>query len=213
MIYLADNDIVVKLASCDLLDDSLLVLGAARSEVSVLPTLKYRFGLGDNEKARRKRQKSEAQYGTEVVRRLLDFLKDVDEIDTPPSEDLLIFQDLMGIDAGEAILLSVAMRTSSSLVLTGDKRCLETLATHPGCLSIAEGLRGRMVCFEQMIQRLINRFGFNHVRGKVATGLDCDHVLRSAFGSGLQATEINAVPCLDQEILRIRSHPIDLLAP
>jgi len=40
VIYLSDNDIVEKLAVCDLLDDALAAFGATRAEVLVIPTLK-----------------------------------------------------------------------------------------------------------------------------------------------------------------------------
>ena len=46
MIYLSDNDIVEKLAICDLLDDALAAFNATRSDVLVIPTLKNRIGIG-----------------------------------------------------------------------------------------------------------------------------------------------------------------------
>ena len=46
MIYFSDNDIVEKLAICDLLDDALAAFNAKPSDVLVIPTLKHRIGIG-----------------------------------------------------------------------------------------------------------------------------------------------------------------------
>jgi hypothetical protein len=44
VIYLSDNDIIEKLAVCDLLDETLDSFGASPSDVYVLSTLKFRIG-------------------------------------------------------------------------------------------------------------------------------------------------------------------------
>jgi hypothetical protein len=44
VIYLSDNDIIEKLAVCDLLDDALVFFAASRRDVFVLNTLKLRIG-------------------------------------------------------------------------------------------------------------------------------------------------------------------------
>ena len=51
MIYLSDNDIIEKLAVCDLLDDALVSLAASRRDVFVLNTLKLRIGGRSRTKA------------------------------------------------------------------------------------------------------------------------------------------------------------------
>ena len=79
---LADSDIIYKLAACDLLDEALVVLGVTRTDVYVLPTAKYRFGIT------RRSARAEARYGSDVVTRMRDFLASVRELDVvgPPEE-------------------------------------------------------------------------------------------------------------------------------
>ncbi len=204
MIYLSDNDIVEKLAVCDLLDDALTAFSATRLDVYVIPTLKLRIGG-------KSRAKAERRLGEAAVARILDFLEATQVIRDYSPDDYQLLDDIVGIDPGEAILLSATSRFPDYYLLTGDKRCLKTLATYPECLAIAHRIRGKVVCFEQVLQRVIDRFGFAHVLAKVAPVLYCDTALRAAFGSGAQSTEPNCIACLQNYIGELRALPIDLL--
>jgi hypothetical protein len=68
-----------------------------------------------------------------------------------------------------------------------------------------------VICFEQVLCRVIARFGFNHVLCKVVPVLDCDTALRAAFGSGFDSTESNTLACLRSYIDELRELSIDLL--
>jgi len=205
VIYLSDNDIVEKLAILDLLDDALTAFDVPRSAVFVIPTLKLRIGG-------KKRAKAERRLGVEVVARILEFLGGVQEIRDDSPEDQQRLDDLVGIDAGEAILLSATAAIPEFRLLTGDKRCLRAVATDPECAIIAHRIRGRVVCFEQILRCLIVRFGFGHVLDKVVPVLpSCDTAVRTAFGSGARATEPNVLACLESYIGELRGLPIDLL--
>ena len=205
VIYLSDNDIIEKLAVCDLLDDALVSFGGSREEVFVLGTLKLRIGG-------KSRTKAENRLGAPAVARILQFLDDVQEIQEFSEDDVKLLDDVVGIDPGETILLSATAIYPNYLLLTGDKRCLKTLATVPECAPIAQRVQGKVVCFEQTILRLIAHFGFNHVLRKVVGELYRDTALRAAFGSGMQTTESNAVACLQAYIDELRRLPVDLLA-
>ena len=74
MIILSDNDIIYKLAACDMLDEALVVLGVTYTDVYVLPMAKYRFGITKNPAW------AEARYGPEVVARIRNFLANVREL-------------------------------------------------------------------------------------------------------------------------------------
>ena len=67
-----------------------------------------------------------------------------------------------------------------------------------------------MICFEQIVMRIINRFGFDHVRSRIVPASDCDTALRAAFGSGLEATEESVMHCLTAyvEYLRHETGPL-----
>jgi len=79
---LSDNDIIYKLAACDMLDEALVVLGVTYTDVYVLPTAKYKFGITQNP------GRAEAQYGRDVVVRIRNFLANVRELEVvgPPEE-------------------------------------------------------------------------------------------------------------------------------
>ena len=209
MIYLSDNDIVEKLAICDLLDDALEAFDATRADVLVIPTLKNRIGIGVP------RPKVVNRLGEEVAARLIEFLSTIKEIDDYSAEDHDLLESLdesVEIDAGEIILLAATAKISDFRLLTGDKRCICAVASCPECAYIAARIKGRVVCFEQIICRIIESAGFDSIRAKVAPVLhNCDTALRAAFGSGIHSTESNTVACLQSYITEIRGFPIDLL--
>ncbi len=198
MILFCDNDIVHKLAACNLLDDALSALGVSTENVRVLPTAKHKFGITkDHAKFKRK-------YGEVVFGRIRCFLEEVGEVDNPSVEDLLLLDDVADIDRGEATLISATAAHSDYLLATGDKRCLGSLATNQACRPIADRLRGRAVCLEQIIRKAIEHSGFEHVKRRVVPAVcrepSCDIALLAAFGSGLDAAESNVLHTLDAYI-------------
>ncbi len=207
MICLSDNDIIYKLASCNLLEDALAGLDVASTDVYVLPTAKYKFGL-----ARRSSAKRASPDSDEVRTRIRDFLACVREIEVPgPPEELQLLSGVDGIDAGEAVLFSATANFEDYLLATGDKTSLRALATTPRVRPIAVRVRGHVICLEQIIHRVIQNFGFSYVKKKVLPAHVCDTALHVAFGSGREATEANVVAALDSYIWELRSLPIDLL--
>jgi hypothetical protein len=209
VIYLSDNDIIEKLAICDLLDEALHAYDATRGDVLVIPTLKHRIGIGVA------RPKAIKRLGAEIAARLVEFLETVKEIDDHSQEDHDLLEgldDSIEIDAGEIVLLAATAKLSDYLLWTGDKRCLRAVASRPECAEIAFRIKGRVTCFEQIIRRIIDVSGYDIVKAKVFPVLHtCDLALRAAFGSGVHATERNTCDCLDSYIAEIRSYPMDLL--
>ena len=99
MICVADNDIVKKLAICNLLDEAVGALGASHAEMLVLPTARFKLGVAKNP------DKARARLGNETFDRLSSFLSKVGVIDTmPPPDEQKLFDDAFDIDTGEAIL-------------------------------------------------------------------------------------------------------------
>lgn len=210
MILFCDNDIVHKLAACNLLDDALSALGVSASDVYVLPTARYKFGVTKD------RAKSERKYGKEVFRRIRDFLERVNEIDNLCMDELRLLDDVVDIDHGEATLISATNVHSEYLLATGDKRCLHSLASNESCSPIADRLRGRAVCLEQVLRKIIEQFGFEHVKKRVVPAVcgepSCDTALRAAFGSGLDAVESNVVRTLDAYVQELQEMTAGMLA-
>jgi len=207
VICLSDNDIIHKLAACDLLDDVLAALSLARTDVYVLPTAKYRFRI-----AQRNVAQAEQRYGAEVLARIRDFLASVREINFPGlPEELQLLAAVDGIDAGEAVLFAATSQFSQYLLATGDKSSLRALASTPTCRSIAQRICGHVICLEQIVKQMIQHCGFSYVKEKVIPARACDTALRVAFGSGSDATEASVLATLDSYINELRSLAIDLL--
>jgi hypothetical protein len=184
MICLGDNDIVKKLAICNLLDEAVGALGITHGDVLVLPTARFKFGVARNS------EKARAQLGAETFDRLSSFLGQVGVITAaPPLDEQKLFEDAIDIDTGEAILFSAMSHYPGCLLATGDKRCLRALASLPNAEHIVARMSGNVICFEQLMTRIIDHTGFAVFRTRVIPACDCDTVLRVAFGSGLEATE------------------------
>jgi len=208
VICLADNDIIHKLAACDLLDDILAALSLTRTDVYVLPTAKYKFRITP-----RSAGQGERRYGAEVFARIRDFLASVREINVPGvPEELQLLAGIDGIDPGEAVLFAATAQFDQYLLATGDKNSLRALALTSVCRPIAQRLCGHVICFEQIVKRVIQHCGFSYVLDKVIPARACDTALRVAFGSGSEATEVSVLAILDSYINELRSLSIDLLA-
>lgn len=206
MICLTDNDIIKKLAICNLLDEAFIALDVAYADVLVLPTAKYRLGIAKNV------EKTRAQLGTDTFDRLSLFFEKTSEINTTPSPaEQQLFEDAIGIDAGEAILFSATANFSDLLVATGDKKSLRALQLLPNADVIRLRMSGRVICFEQIIHLIIKSEGFDLVRDRVVPCCDCDTVLRCAFGSGMDATEDVVLGCLLSYTNHLRNETGSLL--
>lgn len=194
MLCLSDNDVILKLATLDLLGDALTALGVELSAVRVLSTAKYVL-------PRRAKKQSDV-----VASRVEKFLSSVGEIDwLLPRDELLVFEDRLGIDAGEAILFAATSNLTDFRLVTGDKVSLNALACASGCEGIVQRLAGRVVCFEQLVQFCIVHHGFDPIKDKIVPARECDKALASIFGSGLAATAANVDQALNGYIGHLRS--------
>ena len=201
MICLFDNDIISKLAFCDLFDDALTTLGAKRDEVFVLPTARFVLLKPIKHPEVAKERLGEAAYD-----RVRTFLESVGVLDTPPpTEEFQIFDDLVGIDSGEAILFSATAQFPQFVLATGDKRSLRALYAEPKCKLICDRLAGKVVCFEQVVRLIIDQVDFASVLKKLVPARGCDTALRAVFGSGLDATERNVKDGLASYIAELRN--------
>lgn len=135
MICLADNDIVKKLAICNLIDEAVSALGVSLDEILVLPTARYKLGVAKHP------DKARANLGIETFDRLASFLNSVGVIGVvPPPDEQRLFDDALDIDPGEAILFSASAFYSRCYIATGDKRSLRALVSLPKAEKIVERL-------------------------------------------------------------------------
>ena len=207
MICFTDNDVLLKLSAWNLLEEAITVLDTTRKEIYVLRTA--RFVIGKDKQAR-----FSTKYGSQAVQRTLEFIETVQEITqgADPEEQALL-NAINGIDEGEAFLFGATRDLDLFLVATGDKNSLRALANAPSCAPIYQRMSGRVICMEQIMARLIPHVGFEEVRRRVVPARDCDNSLKSAFGSGLLAEEVNVKRSLTVRINELHSEVGPLLVP
>jgi hypothetical protein len=190
MILLSDNDLVVKLAQCDLIGEALEILQSSAKDCSVLNTLRYSLRLNDPEKAIARYVGSVQAF--ERINELLDSCQVLPE--APIDFDLLEhLNEIPEIDPGEQALFMHAKdhhaRVIDYRILTGDKRALRAICNYDQPENF-EFLRTKVTCLESCMIGLVDTYGFGYVNQKIITAkaqvVDSkyDQVLRTAFGTG-----------------------------
>lgn len=140
MILFADNDILIKLAGCDLLLPFCEAIQTQDSDFFVTPTAKFAIP----------RQAKKKLTNPQSLQQLREFLGRTSVIqDAVPQAELL--DELMNtqdIDAGEAQLFLSAYNNPVSKLATGDKRCLVSLLNTASLSEIKNNLAGRVYTLE-----------------------------------------------------------------
>jgi hypothetical protein len=176
MVYFLDNDVILKLTTYRMLVEALDCLEIDRSDIRVLASARFVFIS----------KKLQKKYSAETLLSAIEFVKSCATISAQDNDEyrLLEKQAKNDIDPGEATLIAATFHESASLLATGDKRCLQALATIESLELIHKKLQGRVICLEQIICKLIETQDFDWVLERVIPNLDCDKALKSAFGSG-----------------------------
>ena len=202
MILLSDNDLVVKLAQCDLIDTALYCLGAARQDCYVLDTMKYSLKLNDPEKSIQRYVGSAKTY-----ERISELLQECRELPAAPLDSTLLdhMYQIPQIDPGEFALFLHAEEKSKAAaaykVLTGDKRALRAICAYED-FNHFEFLCSQICCLESCMIDLIKSVGYESVNSCVISARQdvlpskFDSVLRTAFGA--ERSEDHCVDCLHQ---------------
>jgi hypothetical protein len=203
VIVFIDNDILLKLSCCDLLNETMAVLRLSAADVRVLRTARFVF--------QRNRQVAD-RYSEQGRFRAVAFVKSCQTIVEEGGDEFERLQATDGIDIGEARLLAATSGLANFVLMTGDKRCLQVLAAQAELAEVRQRLQGRVICLEQVILRLIQRSGFDWVKARVVPMMACDTALQACFGSGELATETNVVEALEAYITALRQDAPGLLA-
>ena len=168
---LLDNDVLLKLAIYDLIDEALNALKVRPEQVSVLPTAKYSLLPAKN---RLKRCKDE-----QTADRLEAFLMTCSIISQDGIMPELI-DELIGIqslDSGEAVLFAYAATHAEAIVLTGDKRAISALMHS----NVVANMQGRVMALESVFQ-VMTMTGVESVQRKVRAKPAADKSLANVFG-------------------------------
>jgi hypothetical protein len=194
MVYFLDNDVILKLTAYGITNEALECLKIERSNIRVLDSARFVFGS----------KKLKKKYSETVLLFATEFVKQCTTISSKDSNEhkLLVEQD--GIDLGEATLITAIIQESGSFLATGDKRCLQALATTECLQTIHKSLQGRVVCLEQIICKLIETQGFDWVLEKILLNLECDKAIKVAFGSGSRSQCESVLGTLNSYIQELR---------
>lgn len=186
MIVFADNDILIKLAGCELLIPFCEAVGTQSTDIFVTESAKYAIP----------KQSRKKLTTPESLEQLKVFIERTSTIHQAHSEmnilDRLI--ETPNIDGGEAFLILSAYNTPEARLATGDKRCLSALLNTPNLTDIANGLFGRVYTLETALLILISRLGFNVVNHQVINRCVTDGTLNLAFGATRSVDD--AIECL-----------------
>ena len=194
MIYFSDVDVVLKLARCSFLPCLAELLGVKAEEIQVqhLASLKSRG---------KKLTKAEHRKDLEdfcTKHRIIDGAADV------AREQALLDA---GMDPGEALLFAEA-ETTGGIVVTGDKRALQTYAK---ASNAAQRSRIKVVCWEQLLLRVRDLKGYEELRRGGCEGMPDDGLLRLAFSNGLATPEEHALAAIESYLSGVKAHSADLL--
>lgn len=169
MIVIADNDVIHKLACCDLLQELVDWLQAPPAKIWVLPGLPFVV---------RKKLKNNAS----ALACLNIFIEKTQPI---PAANFDTLEQFAALDVGEQQLLAVFVEQNiPARLITGDKRAIKLIAELATKNSeLNKQLNGRVDCLESIMLGLIERFGFDEVNAKVTQGIEADGVFKLAFGA------------------------------
>ena len=180
MIILADNDIVHKLACCDLLNSFLEWIGSPPAEVWVIPSIPFVL---------RKKLKN----NPEALACLEAFLLKTQAI---PEASIELLERYEQLDEGERQMLAVLVEDQRiTRLVTGDKRALRQIAgMASGDLNLSLRLsQTRTDCLESVMLGLMDHFGYPVINDKASLGVDSDKVLKMTFGPARSETHAREV--------------------
>jgi hypothetical protein len=151
VIHLVDNDLVLKLAARNLLQEICRLHGLDTANTRRLASLRF---VGPK---KIQKQKLPSRISSRILR-FCDTYRAIEEL-----VDATLLERLSSpkIDPGEALLLANAIASGEALVLTGDKRCVRALAADPSLAFAREALLGRVEILETIYLQLIDSLGFD----------------------------------------------------
>ncbi|MBP9888373.1 MAG: hypothetical protein KBF93_18890 [Leptospiraceae bacterium] len=174
------------------------MFGVTQKELFVTNSCKFYF---------LKNKRLKEKYPQSILNRCLDFCERVSVIEDFDDEMNGRLSSLEDIDPGEAMLFAASVLYSESIILTGDKRSIESLANFED----KEKFKNRIMILEQIIQRYIALKGFDVIKNKVIPFKEFDTSIRAIFGSGDLSNLENVEIVLISYINDLRSKTGNLL--
>ena len=179
---LVDNDIVIKLAKMDCMDDALASIDRKVTELGSLGfMLRY---MGKASEAKRL-QLAGDRAAADRLNAVLQQIEAIEPTQTQQQRAALILQQALlaelDLDAGEVGLMAVGVDLAEVELATGDKRALRSLPKISQMEGSLLALKKRMICLEQIVRKLCDRFGVQRIRRAVAASPKADEVVSGVY--------------------------------
>lgn len=194
MIVLADNDILIKLAGCNLLREFFDLLKADTDDIFI--TNRARHSI-----PKKAKKKISDDFIKEELSKFIEKLQILPPVDNAILEQL---QKIEGIDYGEAYLMLSVYNYPDANLITADKNFLNALIENKDIAPITEivdMLKGRVYSLESSLLYLIDIYGFEYVSERVINRCTDDITLKIGFDNN--RTKEYAIQCLSSECRKI----------
>lgn len=179
MIVLSDNDVILKLAQCNLLSQLPVIFGRSPENIFINPAARYQLLPKNSDKAIRK-------CGSQVVfEQLEDFIQSVQDIPVVQNSHLIeVLGGVSGIDIGEQLLLASCIENPNAIFMTGDRRCLCAIAKNQPTLTVIhQRLLDAVVTFESSLLLCIHGTNQAHVYQNLVNNPKPDGMLKLALSN------------------------------
>jgi hypothetical protein len=104
-----------------------------------------------------------------------------DEIRMAANLEVLAQKEHLPLDGGESLLCAVLVSRQLQRLATGDKRAIGALNRLLGLDALLAGLQGKVVCLEQLVDRLLEERGVSAVRALICREPNVDKALSNSF--------------------------------
>lgn len=198
MTLLLDVDAVSKLSHWQLLPELPMLLGRDWVDMSTITSLKPRTARAIVA------PDGKLFHTCEAAETALTALNLMPPLATPSPTALGAFQDVAGIDPGEALLFALASEESGCEILTGDKRAIRALAAMPAPLRAS--LQGRILIVEQVVYLALQRFGLEWLRQRVCPQKGIDTAISIVMGSQCDASEASVMDGLRSYVAEVGAY-------
>lgn len=178
---LVDVDAICKLAHWQLLELLPTITGIEPNFFSTLESTKFR--------ALKSLDKPDGKVFrcVDAAKAVITALEAFGDIPQPDSALLSQFQDVAGIDAGEAVMLARLIEDPTSFFLTGDKRALRAVSVMED--KVRASLAERVIPVECIIKCVLDVFGIDELRARVCAWKDVDKAISNVMGSRCDMAE------------------------
>lgn len=208
-----DNDVLIKSACFDLLDPL--------AEASGNPHLLGILGVAKYVVTHHLSVRADLSDGAGALARFETFMRAVsllepneEEINLATAIEELAVRAGLPLDTGESQLCAIVIHKGAKLLITADKKAIESLEILLPDFNDLDHLQERVASFEQLVIGLTERLGPSETRQKVCAESGCDKTMSICFQCASNETQENFQPVgLASYINDLRDKAPTLLAP